>query len=106
MMADQKNLVLAIVVSVSILLAYQMFFQKPRPEQPTAQQQTGQQQTVQQQAGQQQAGQQQAGEAQTETGQPVAGTVREPGSPAHSGDAAPQLGVDTTGIVGGGTAGW
>ena len=94
MMADNKNLVLAIVASVGILLAYQLFFEKPQREQ----------QIAQQQAAQQQAGQAQTGNAQTGqppvAGQPSAVTGGT-GSPVQGTGVAPQLGVDTSGIIGG-----
>jgi len=85
MMADQKNLVLAIVASVAILLAYQMFVEKPRQEQQAAQQQATQQQTPQQQKSQ----------------PPVAGQPSAPAGSVQAPGAAPQLGVDTSGIIGG-----
>jgi YidC/Oxa1 family membrane protein insertase len=89
-MADQKNLILAIVVSVAILLAYQMFVEKPRRDQQLVQQQSGQQQPGQpQQPGQQQA-------APAGVGQPPAA----PGTPAGSVGEAPQLGVDMSGVAG------
>jgi YidC/Oxa1 family membrane protein insertase len=88
MMADQKNLVLAIVVSVVILMGYQFFYAKPRQEAQLAQQQAAQQQQAQQ-------------PAQTGTGQPAAGTS---GSQVQAPGAAPQLGVDTS-TIGGGTTG-
>jgi len=96
MITDNKNLVLAIVLSVSILLAYQMFFEGPRREKQLAeqqavqQQQAAQQQTTQQQDGQPQSGRPQTGQA------PV-----QPGAAAPQVGAAPQLGVDTAGIGGG-----
>ena len=94
MMADQKNLVLAIVVSVAILLAYQMFIEEPRREQQLAQQQATQQQAQQ---GQQTQGQ--AGQAEGQPVEPGTTTGGETGAPVAS--EAPQLGVDTSGIVGG-----
>jgi YidC/Oxa1 family membrane protein insertase len=91
MMADQKNLVLAIVISVVILLGYQMFFEKPRREE----------QQTQQQSQQQQAGQQQPVQApQAASGQPGAAPAV-PGAPVSE---MPQLGVDTSGVVGGSAA--
>jgi YidC/Oxa1 family membrane protein insertase len=90
MMADQKNLVLAIVISVVILLGYQMFFEKPRHEQQQAQQQTQQQTT----------GQQPAQAPQAAPGQPGAAPAV-PGAPVSE---MPQLGVDTSGVVGGAAA--
>ena len=95
MMADQKNLVLAIVISVVILLGYQMFFEKPRREEQQTQQQT-QQQSQQQQAGQQQPAQ----TPQAAPGQPGA-VPAVPGAPVSE---MPQLGVDTSGVVGGAAA--
>jgi YidC/Oxa1 family membrane protein insertase len=96
MMADQKNLVLAIVASVGILLAYQMFFEQPRREQQVAQQQATQQQ---------QAGQAQTGEVPPAGQAPVAGQPTAPatgaGSPVGASNVTPQLGVDTSGVVGG-----
>jgi YidC/Oxa1 family membrane protein insertase len=89
-MADQKNLVLAIVISVVILLGYQMFFEKPRHEQQQAQQQTQQQTT----------GQQPAQAPQAAPGQPGAAPAV-PGAPVSE---MPQLGVDTSGVVGGAAA--
>ena len=73
MMADQKNLILAIVASVAILLAYQMFFEKPRHEQQAAQQ----------------AAQQQAKPA----------TAQSPVEAGKSATGAPQLGVDMSGAA-------
>jgi len=91
MMADQKNLVLAIVISVVILLGYQMFFEKPRREE----------QQTQQQSQQQQAGQQQPAQTpQAAPGQPGA-VPAVPGAPVSE---MPQLGVDTSGVVGGAAA--
>jgi YidC/Oxa1 family membrane protein insertase len=95
MMADQKNLVLAIVISVVILLGYQMFFEKPRREEQQTQQQT-QQQSQQQQAGQQQPAQ----TPQAAPGQPGAA----PAEPGALVSEMPQLGVDTSGVVGGSAA--
>ena len=91
MMADQKNLVLAIVVSVAILMGYQFLYEKPRRDQQVAQQ-----------ASQQQPAQQPTQQAQPGTGQPVAGAA--PGSPVQAPSIAPQLGVDTS-ALGGGAAG-
>ncbi len=93
-MADQKNLVIAIVMSVVILLVYQVFFEMPRREQ----------QVAQQEAAQQQATQQPTAPSQTEgtpgtpapvDGSPVGAT---PGIPGIA--DTPSLGVDTSGVVG------
>jgi len=84
MMGDQKNLVLAIVVSVAILMGYQFFFDKPRRDQQVAQQQATQQQKTQQ-----------------GTDKATAGAGS--GSPVQAPGAAPQLGVDTS-TIGGATA--
>ncbi len=74
-MGDQKNLILAIVASVAILMLYQLFFDKPQHGQPATQ-------TAQQQA-------------KPATGQPSA----EAGKPAGSANGAPQLGVDMSGVA-------
>ena len=78
MMADQKNLVLAIVLSVVILMGYQFFYAKPQHDKQVAQQQTQQQ-------------------TQPATGTPAAGT----GGQAQAPSATPQLGVDTSSVAGG-----
>ncbi len=84
MMTDQKNLVLAIVLSVVILMGYQFFYAKPQHDKQVAQQATQQPQP----------------QGQSGTGQPAAGAsgVQAPG-------AAPQLGVDTSTVAGGAGAG-
>ncbi len=74
-MGDQKNLILAIVASVAILMLYQLFFDKPQHGQPATQ-------TAQQQA-------------KPATGQPSA----EAGKPTGSASGAPQLGVDMSGVA-------
>ena len=96
-MADQKNLVIAIVMSVVILLVYQVFFEMPRREQEVAQQQATQQQTKQQPAAQSQ-GQPAEGAPVAQApaaGSPVGST---PGIPGIA--DTPNLGVDTSGVVG------
>ncbi len=70
-MGDQKNLILAIVASVVILFAYQMFFQKPHPPQTTQQQ------------------------AKQTTGKPSAET----GKPGEQATGALPVGGDTTGVA-------
>lgn len=95
-MADQKNLVIAIVMSVVILLVYQVFFEMPRREQELAQQQAIQKQTKQQPAQTQaQTGEGAPVTAAPGTDSPVGST---PGVPGIS--DTPNLGVDTSGVVG------
>ena len=83
---DQKNLLLAIVISVAILFGYQFFFEKPRPAQQQAQQQAGQKE-AQQQAPQ---------PSQAPPGQPGVA----PSTPAVPVGEAPQIGFDAPGAAG------
>jgi YidC/Oxa1 family membrane protein insertase len=84
-------------MSVVILLVYQVFFEMPRREQELAQQQATQQQTIQQPAAQSQ--------GQPAEGAPVA-QAPATGSPVGSAQGipgiadTPNLGVDTSGVVG------
>ena len=98
MMADNKNLMLAIIISVIILLVYQVFFEMPRREAEMARQQQIEQQRQQQQATPQ------TGEQAPGTGEapPVAGSPTAPVTPMQQPGDTPQLGVDTSGVVGGG----
>jgi len=84
---DQKNLILAIVLSVSILMLYQAFFESPRREQQKAEQAKVTQQTKQ-----------------TDKAPPAAAGAQ---PKVGGGDASqsvpgsgPELGVDTSDIVG------
>ena len=90
MITDQKNLVLAIVVSVVILLAYQFFFEMPRREREEALQQ-------QQQAAQQQ---KKKTDAPVSTGPVTPGTDKPAVTPPSTVGDLPQLGVDTSSVVG------
>ena len=89
MMADQKNLILAIVISVAILMLYQTFVEMPRRERQQAEQAKV------------------AAQKEKAPTPPPAGAPSKPAPATPSGEAAPevpgaspQLGVDTTGIVG------
>ncbi len=62
-MLDQRNLILAIVLSLAILLGFQFFFVEPQMQQELAQQQAAEQQAAEQQA----AGQPAAGQATSAT---------------------------------------
>lgn len=94
-MGDQKNLLVAIVLSIAILFTYQIFYEMPRADRERAQQQKVAQQKKA-------APQAQAPTVGAQTGTPGApGTAAVPGSVA--GDT-PSLGVDTSGVVGATTA--
>jgi len=86
MMGDQKNLILAIVVSVAILMLYQTFVEMPRRERQQAEQ----------------AKQAEIAKQQGQVPSPGAeGPKPAPGGTAPTvPGAAPQLGVDTSEIVG------
>lgn len=85
--ADQKNLILAIAISVAILMGYQFFFEKPRPAQQQAQEQAQQQEA--QTGAQQQAPQ----PPQAAQGQPGGA----PSAPAAPVGEAPQIGFEAPG---------
>ena len=94
-MGDQKNLLVAIVLSIAILFTYQIFYEMPRADRERAKQQK----IEQQKKAAAQSGAPAVG-AQTGTpGAPATGTV--PGSVPGDG---PRLGVDTSGVVGATTA--
>ena len=94
-MGDQKNLLVAIVLSIAILFTYQIFYEMPRADRERAQQQKVAQQKKASPQGQ-------APTVGAQTGTPGApGTAAVPGSVA--GDT-PSLGVDTSGVVGATTA--
>jgi len=89
MMGDQKNLILAIVLSVGILLLYQTLIEGPRRERQAAEQ--AQQAKVAQQQGQVPTPGPKGAKPAPSKGAPAA-----PAAPA----AGPQLGVDTSEVVG------
>ncbi|MDH3701779.1 MAG: membrane protein insertase YidC [Alphaproteobacteria bacterium] len=94
-MGDQKNLLVAIVLSIAILFTYQIFYEMPRADRERAQQQKLAQQKKASPQGE-------APKVGAQTGTPGApGTAAVPGSVA--GDT-PSLGVDTSGVVGATTA--
>jgi YidC/Oxa1 family membrane protein insertase len=84
--ADQKNMVLAVVLSVAILLAYNFFFEKPKQPQQQPQQQAQQQASQQQQSAQ---------PSQAAPGQPGAA----PAAPAAPIGDAPAIAFDTPGAA-------
>ncbi len=91
-MGDQKNLLVAIVLSIAILFTYQIFYEMPRADRERAQQaKIAQQKKAAPQSGAPTVG--------AQTGKPGAAAV--PGS--VPGDT-PRLGVDTSGVVGATTA--
>ena len=93
-MGDQKNLLVAIVLSIAILFTYQIFYEMPRADRERAKQQKIEQQKKA-------AAQSKTPAAGAQTGTPGApGAATVPGSVAD----APRLGVDTSGVVGATTA--
>jgi YidC/Oxa1 family membrane protein insertase len=97
---EQRNLIIAIVLSVAILLGFQLLFERPRQERErAAQEQAAQQQAAQQQTAQPQAAQQQTGQpvGQSQPGQQVPSIT--PGTSSLSRDAAlkqsPRVAIDT-----------
>jgi YidC/Oxa1 family membrane protein insertase len=92
MMADQKNLILAIVLSISILMAYNFLIEAPRKEKELARQQ-------QQAAQEKQAKPPESAPSATppDGGAPQLGATATPESVVG---AVPQLGVETAGVVG------